>query len=280
LPDCISELETYTEEHCTEDVYKDLINKSSSHIAIIKMAAFGSTAGKGGDDDPSGMGAFEPNEGLTKEGKEEAEENIKDIVRRAAITAKMCGDASLSGMQTVVEELLKPKVDWRKQLTAFLTNRKPGIKSWNKPNKRLMHMGIVLPGILKQRSGSIAVAIDTSGSISKKEMRMFLSELNNIRKGLNIEKLVVVYIDSRIQRIDEFESDDDVELRNIQGGGTAFIPFFEWLNKQQDIDASVYFTDGYAQFPTHVHVPNIWCMTSTAKAPSHTGDTICLQPID
>jgi predicted metal-dependent peptidase len=54
------------------------------------------------------------------------------------------------------------------------------------------------------------------------------------------------------------------------GGGTSFIPPFEYLEKNGiDPKCVIYLTDGYGTFPSEsdVKVPTMWLMTTDVEPP-------------
>ena len=53
------------------------------------------------------------------------------------------------------------------------------------------------------------------------------------------------------------------------GGGTSFVPVFEWAEKQdRQPELLVYFTDAEGQFPKQEPVcPTIWLVKGKAKVP-------------
>jgi predicted metal-dependent peptidase len=98
------------------------------------------------------------------------------------------------------------------------------------------------------------VAVDTSGSITDKELNIFMPEIAGILQDVRPKRLVVMWCDAKVHRVDEVEEPSDVaELRAKGapgGGGTNFIPVFKEIEDMGlEPDALVYLTDGIGTFP-------------------------------
>ena len=117
--------------------------------------------------------------------------------------------------------------------------------------------------------------IDTSGSIGEKELNMFFAEMAGILEDVRPKRLVVMWCDAKVHRVDEIEEASDLTgLRKKGapgGGGTMFEPVFDEMDKMglDDVDALVYLTDGYGSFPkAPPSYPVIWGNISDLK-PEH-----------
>ena len=103
------------------------------------------------------------------------------------------------------------------------------------------------PGLKIQRSQKIAVAIDTSGSISLDELNMFFNEIHSMwQNGAEIE---VIECDAAVQKTYNYRGKFPEFVHGR--GGTNFDPVFAYLNKNTNVlyDGCIYLTDGYAPAP-------------------------------
>lgn len=99
-----------------------------------------------------------------------------------------------------------------------------------------------LPGTKVRPHRRLLVAIDTSGSISDRDLSDFFAEIYGIWRGG--AEVLVAECDCELQRVWIF----DGELpRAVCGrGGTSFEPVFRWLDADdRRFDGLVYLTDGY-----------------------------------
>lgn len=168
-------------------------------------------------------------------------------------------------LQRALTDVLEPKVDWREKIQALFA-RKIGSGSfdWRRPDRRLITRDIYAPGRSGFGAGTVVVGIDTSGSIGAKELDMFMAEMSGILEDVRPKRLVIMWCDAAIGRVDECE--DATDLMSIRakgapgGGGTSFIPVFEEITKMGlQPEALVYLTDGMGAFPNKEPAyPVIW----------------------
>lgn len=191
------------------------------------------------------------------------EADMKSTVANAAAVAKKQGKMP-ANMERFIDKLLKPQVDWREKLRAVVTGMYPVNYTWRRFNRRLADEGIYAPSILREGAGEIVVGIDTSGSIGRKELTTFFSELAAIAEEVIPEKVHVLYIDAAVSGVDTFEAGEEIVARPRGGGGTDFRPAFKWTEDNGvSPQALVYFTDMYGSFPdTPPPYPVIWISTS------------------
>jgi predicted metal-dependent peptidase len=105
---------------------------------------------------------------------------------------------------------------------------------------------LILPGLTGEKVGTIAVAVDCSGSIDDKTLDLFSAEIKGIAEDVCPAEIRVSYFDSKILRVESFgpETYSSLKLSPIGGGGTAFSPIFEDLEKvETPIVALVVLTD-------------------------------------
>ena len=90
-------------------------------------------------------------------------------------------------------------------------------------------------------------------------------------------KMILIDCDMKIQNIRIIEEGNSIDGSNLPwedrsffgGGGTSFVPVFEWL-EDQDItpEVLIYFTDGMGQYPLdEPNYPVIWVVTEDTNVP-------------
>ena len=207
--------------------------------------------------------------------KETAEQDAKSLANTGLAAAKQAGKMP-GGIEGIIDSAHEEQVDWQDRLRDLLTNKARGDLTWNRPNRRFVDTQY-LPYYKEEPAGNLVLAIDSSGSVDEKELEIYGSELNSIMRDNNIENLTVLWVDTKVQNVQEFTKDDDIVLKCRGRGGTRFEPAFEWVEENGvNPHAFIYFTDGYANFPIEeAPYPTIWCITSKIQAPW--GDTIELK---
>ena len=164
------------------------------------------------------------------------------------------------------DELLHPKVNWRKELAgsfrASLSNisgRKDYL--YTRPSRRqgAMRQGnseLILPAMRKPAPPPVAVVVDTSGSISREDIIDFLSEVDGIARANGVAHgLYVIPCDAAVGPIQKIKSRGMIE--NLQlpgGGGTDLVVGIEAACKITPIPrVLIIFTDGYTPWPSEIN---------------------------
>lgn len=131
-----------------------------------------------------------------------------------------------------------------------------------------------MPGYKGFGCGTVVFAMDTSGSMSDREIGQGLGEADSILTDCNPEQVILIGCDAAVESVVELGPGDT--LRNNApactlggGGGTSFIPPFKWLEENNiRPDVLVYFTDMGGRFPDYdPGFPVIWCSTTGVDKP-------------
>jgi len=221
--------------------------------------------GNGGQGQP--LDSCEDGQGSPAEvSQQQAEWKVK--VAQAAQSAKMMGKMS-AGLERLVEQILKPKVDWRDVLQRFVVKCRSDQRSWARPNRRFLSQGLYLPSVSGESLGEIAFAVDCSGSIGQDEINQFASEITTVWQDQRPTKVHVIYFDSEVSHYDEFDQDNEPVVKPHGGGGTAFSPVFKYMaDKGIEPVACIFLTDlccdDFGDAPDY---PVLWVSTHDDKAP-------------
>lgn len=192
------------------------------------------------------------------------EQTWKVAVTQATQHAKAMGVSMDYGLERIVEEALFPKVDWRMVLREFMDTAVRADYCWMHPNPRYIAQGIYLPGLNSKELGNIAVAIDTSGSVSESQLGQFSLEVSAMLEEFNTT-VDVIYVDRKVQGHETFtQADLPLELKLKGGGGTDFRPAFEMLEAKGITPCClVYLTDLYCSRYPEIppEYPVLWVNT-------------------
>ncbi|NOQ78354.1 MAG: hypothetical protein GQ546_03025 [Gammaproteobacteria bacterium] len=187
----------------------------------------------------------------------------------AAQQALQAGKLSQS-MARLVDHLLQPQLPWRMLLARYMTATAREDYSYTRPSSR--RGGPAIYPRLRSHMVNIVVALDISGSIATKEIKEFLSEVDQIKAQVRA-RIALHACDTEVTDEGpwEFEPWDELKLP-IQfkgGGGTRFTPVFDWVEKQEmRPDLLVYFTDAEGEFPlSEPQYPVIWLVKGKAPVP-------------
>lgn len=245
-------------------------------------------SGKGGSGKPNGKptkGGGSPAAGNCGcDGVREAkdgditEQEWRTYVNEAANAARQAGKLP-GACAAFVEALNEAKIDWKAALRKIV--QQVVVHSdytWKRPAARYIHTGAYLPSAESEKTPPIAVAFDTSGSISDAELTAFVAELQSIIDEVKPEVVYSIQCDAAVtgEHVEYFEGDTLGKVKIYGRGGTRFEPVFEYIaDHGLEPACLVYLTDLCGSFPNQApDYPVIWVSVNDQKAPF--GETIYL----
>jgi len=201
--------------------------------------------GGSGEDQGEGKGRGRPQ--LSQSERDKIRDEIKEAMLSAAQTCD-AGNLPL-GVKRLIQNLTEPKMNWRELLRMQLESTIKSDYTWLRSSRKGWHVDAVMPGMKTTDAIDIAVAIDTSGSISDKQARDFLTEIRGIMESFDSYRIHVFTFDTQCYNPQQYNSEnlEDIADYDIQGGGgTDFEAIFGYL-KSAEIEPRklVVFTDGY-----------------------------------
>jgi predicted metal-dependent peptidase len=189
------------------------------------------------------------------------------VVRQAASIAKAVGQ--LPGHITrEIERSNNPTQDWREVLRAWFDQGALRTETWNRPNRRFIGQGLILPGSQRDGVNKAMFLIDTSGSMDEVALRLIATEAQAALDDGVVDEVVAVYGDTRVTRVDTYRTGDEITFDPRGGGGTDLRPLFRYVAEEHD-DASliVCFTDLYIGDPgPEPHCPVLFAVTGYPEA--------------
>jgi len=187
---------------------------------------------------------------LSEEDKREIENEIKQAIQQAIKNCDPSGKGLPARIKRYVDALNNNKIHWadfvNKQIQSSIIND----FHWSKPNRKVMSQGIILPSSKKEGSISVAVGVDTSGSINKKMFTDFITEVYGIMQQFASYEIFFFCWDATcytLHRFDETNADDLLTIEFEGGGGNDGIVFIEKYLEENDVSFEnlVLFTDGH-----------------------------------
>jgi len=247
--------------------------------------------------DKKGPTLFEGNDELAK---------VEDVTDLAREWGKILNDAKSknqgTGSATLnrwFNKIGKPKVNWKATLIKFMNKCFASNPKYGYFNKRFIGQDdpMYLPGLkFPKDSGfrKIVLCVDTSGSIGDDTLGKFAAEIYGIFGSKKIEEAIIIWCDADIKGIEKIDlktkSGDSMNegkfkeilakhFKAIGGGGTSFIPPFQWIENNMIKKGTVpsfviYFTDSHGVPPNKFkyQIPKyydkiLWVITEAQEAP-------------
>jgi predicted metal-dependent peptidase len=179
----------------------------------------------------------------------------KDRIAKAAVESRTRG--KLPGKwQTVIDEFLQPKLEWRSILLDTVVSNARNDYRLFPPNKKHLWRGFYLPSMHGEEI-NIAMYIDVSGSISDEEIKEALSETYGICEQFSDFTIYLRTFDTHITGSWELHPFDPVPQIVNGRGGTNFEEACREAEKLP-VSTVVIFSDLEAPFPKQPLLPVIW----------------------
>jgi len=157
------------------------------------------------------------------------------------------------------EVLEPPKVDWRQVFSQLLRESQEktigaSALTFSRPNKRVaaLYDDVVLPA-LYEPSLKPALVVDSSGSMSDKDLNDCFSEIGEVLQ-MSASETFVVTGDVKVDFAEYVHDVKDIEIKSR--GGTDMKPLFQRA-VQETPDCIVVMTDGFFSFPREEELDGI-----------------------
>lgn len=232
--------DTKYEKYITEQVYEDLVKNKAVpkdtldfHIDMI--------AGRDGDssDDKSKVPTLDAANAKA----------LSDEIRQAVLQAAASSSKLPVEISRLISDLTESKMDWKEHIRATIESNFKNDFTWMRPNRKGWHMNAVLPGMTTGDEISVAIGIDTSGSISQKTLRDFVSEVNGIMQQFDAYTIKIWQFDTNVYGYETFTHDDGKNILDYKikgGGGTDFDANWKFMKRNEIVpDQFIMFTDMY-----------------------------------
>lgn len=205
-------------------------------------------------------------EEVTEEQQEDELKKWRKVFCEAVEYARSQGNVPL-GVERLVDGLFKEKMNWRGLLYRFVSKQIPFDYSFERPAKKSYSLGVYLPSTTEEKV-EVVVSLDTSGSITDKQLKEFVSEMIGIARCFNAVDMIVIVCDAEIHDepldLKNATPDSILEYLDLKGrGGTSHVPVFRWIAENRPrARLLIAFTDGATTFPDEddVTIQTLWVL--------------------
>jgi predicted metal-dependent peptidase len=226
-------------------------NKNEDGAAEKKMSL--AAAGHWLDCGSGADGVPRPDDGPPARPAWQADLLRRQVAQDVIAHSKQAGNVP-AGLLRWAEEILDPKVNWRRVLAAELRRAVAEVSgavdySYRRPSRRAAVAGNVVLPALRRPVPDVAVVCDTSGSMTEDLLAAALAEVEGLMRALGMARQVrVLACDTAVGAAQRVSSARQVEL--VGGGGTDMgtgIAAAAALRPRPAI--TVVLTDGYTPWP-------------------------------
>ena len=232
----------------TEEVYELLLNDPNQNFPEFDIhLESGASASAGGSSIVVGGGGDSVGEPMTEEERRVLGDEIRAAVMQAAIASNI-GNCP-AGVRRLLKDLTEPQMDWREILNLKLQSMFKNDYTWMKCSRKAQSSGFYLPGTKEDMKIEVAIAIDSSGSISDEMIRDFIGEVKGIMLQFTDFKIRMWCSDTEVynEQIYTPENLDEIDDYEVMGrGGNDFNCNWEYM-KENDIhpERFLHFSDGF-----------------------------------
>jgi predicted metal-dependent peptidase len=254
MPKVVLYNDKYTDELTSDEVYRDLLDKSVEVKVPIDMHLEGITSDENGEVTVTVMGNGDGPPKITKEDMDAIRDKIKLSLIQAIASDP---DKVPKSIKRLVDEFTNPKMDWRTMLDCHIKSSVKEDFTFNVPSRRSHSSGCIMPSQIYNETIDIAIAIDTSGSISEKMLKDFLNEVKGIMDMYTDFKIWIWCFDTNVHNpvlFNQYNINDIFSYEIGGGGGTLFEANWDFMKNTSNFDLEVeeimpsrliVFTDGY-----------------------------------
>ena len=232
----------------------------------------------GGEGSPQSCGDGGCGEVLDAPGDEAEQADLDarwEVTARQAVSiAKKAG--TLPGHWVAeIERCHTPTQNWKEVLREYIDSNAARIQTWNKPNRRFVSAGLLLPAYQRDGINKVCFIIDASDSMSGQHVKI-ANELQAALDDGAITDAVFIYCDTEVYHTDRFTTGDRIELAPIRLGGTDMRPAFAQI-EAEDGDASliICLTDLFIGDPGDEPPQQVlWCAYGDPRMIEHLGSQL------
>lgn len=263
--------EGYDGEEISEAVY-DFLYEKADKFYFVQPSGGSSESSPGGTSDPSEEEGDKKTFSTTDnhEGHRTLDEVEKAALEELVSNARSRSFGSMSGnaVSTIKQLISAKKIPWRKKLAMLLSRyvNEPGNiyeNTWSKRNRR----NLPLPGIRKQ-SKKLVISVDTSGSVSDRDLSMFFDQIEKLVKDYAM--LTIVEWDTQVHRAYQYKKGDWKKIKVHGRGGTDIQDLYDYVNTHlKKTSLLINFTDGYFSWSfNNYDIPTVWALVNNDMKPT------------
>jgi len=202
---------------------------------------------------------------------------IRDALEACRTRGGQTGRGTIPlGVERKIEELMHPRTDWRVLLNDFVQEEVTDY-SFLPPDRRFSDSPFLLPDFNETETTvkNILFMIDTSASMSKKEITQAYSEIKGAidQFGGNLEGWLGFFDAAVVPPIPFTDENEFRIIRPKGGGGTDFGVIFDYIRREmaeQELASIIILTDGCAPFPEEsaaMGIPVLWMINNNYVEP-------------
>lgn len=182
----------------------------------------------------------------------EAELIRREVARRVNEHSKKQGRCP-AGLRRWAAEVEQPRIDYKRLVLQKVRNTVQTVRgnkdySYRRPNRRTPTRDVIQPSLIDHMV-NVALVVDTSGSMSERQLGEAIKIVGGVLKALpRRDAIRVMACDAAVYQVQKVFSESTIELHG--GGGTDMsLAIVTASNQKPRPDVVLCLTDGYTDFP-------------------------------
>lgn len=195
---------------------------------------------------------------------------LRSYWEQALQQARLGADSSAygkmpGGVMRELEQIRAGRLDWRTLLWRHMVRSAVDFQGFD---RRFVGQGLYLDA-LDGETLSVAVAVDTSGSIDQESLGVFVGEVQRVLRTYPHLRCELYFADTALHGPHILRPHTPMPAP-VGGGGTDFRPFFKRITRRgghQPPTVAIYLTDGYGSFPDRPPpIATLWVLLPSGLA--------------
>ena len=185
-----------------------------------------------------------------KESEQTKTDNAQTVTAAAEQSAEKEMGSGAGGLLRELYDFVTPKIHWSEELRDFVVETCKEDYTYSRPSRRSQG-NVVFPSMDGDKI-RVLFGIDTSGSMSSKELSDALTELKGVIDSYEGWEVTLISCDTSAHVIGHYSSEDgddftDVDKGLVGGGGTELSSMIEYGNEEMEEqpNVTIIVTDGY-----------------------------------
>ena len=234
----------------SDEVYEDLFKQAEEEGRVFDQGTLDVHLDMSEGDDEGSPSENEDGEGPARYSDQEKKE-IREKFKNAVIQSAKSADCTKlpDGVKRLINDLVNPQLTWRELLPQQIQSIIKSDYTFSRPSRKGMDQGIWIAGMDRENTIDIAIAMDTSGSMTDDMTRDILSEIKGCMDQYSDFKIHLFCFDTQVhnpQVFTEYNMDEFMEYDVQGGGGTDFDCCWDYMKEQGLVpNKFIMFTDGY-----------------------------------
>lgn len=185
---------------------------------------------------------------------EATENEMRSIAKELAGVGAAAGKAP-GNLVDHIEALYQNKIKWTTILKSIIGRCAGGKRqTFARRNRKRDSFGI--KGSSKHNRIKLNVLVDTSGSVSRKMLEQFFSEIEAASKSFKIR---MIEFDAQVNHVSDYHKGDWKNIKIHGRGGTNFEAALTYMEEEGIVGRmNIIFTDGYDSLPPERDYPVLW----------------------